>query len=205
MFIRINNISASGIGMNLDDVAWVTPDESAESQRARLEENDLLVSITASIGDVSIVDSQVAGSSFSQHVARVRLVDPSRGRDIAWAASTHASRERLRSMSFGGTKVGLGLQDVLNWEIPLVPDDLAQGFGTTIDERFELAKNVSTALETGLVQLEERKRSLITAAVTGEMDVTTARPSGMGKWVPNVGASVDAPAAAQASSIGGIG
>jgi hypothetical protein len=48
---------------------------------------------------------------------------------------------------------------------------------------------------------------VITAAVTGELDVTTARPIGVGKWVPNVGASIDnaAPAQAQAPSIGGIG
>ena len=205
MFIRINNISAAGIGMNLDDVAWVTPEENAESRRAQLEEGDLLVSITASIGDVSTVDSLVAGSAFSQHVARVRLVDPSRGRDVAWAASTRASRERLRALSFGGTKVGLGLQDVLDWEIPLVPDDAARTFSALTDERFELITNASTALETGLALLEERKRALITAAVTGELDVTTAKPIGMGKWVPNVGAGVEVSAAAQGSGIGGIG
>ena len=55
--------------------------------------------------------------------------------------------------------------------------------------------------------LEERKRAVITAAVTGELNVTTARPIGVGKWVPNVGASVDSATAAQvqAPSIGGIG
>jgi len=55
--------------------------------------------------------------------------------------------------------------------------------------------------------LEERKRAVITAAVTGELDVTSARPIGVGKWVPNVGASVDNATAgrAQAPSIGGIG
>ena len=60
-------------------------------------------------------------------------------------------------------------------------------------------------VQSGIDLLEERKRALITAAVTGELDVTTAKPIGMGKWVPNVGAGVEAPAAPQAGSIGGIG
>jgi len=37
------------------------------------------------------------------------------------------------------------------------------------------------------------------------LDVTTAKPIGMGKWVPNVGAGVEAPALVGASSIGGVG
>ena len=60
-------------------------------------------------------------------------------------------------------------------------------------------------LQAAVRQLEERQRALITVAVTGELDVTTARPIGMGKWVPNVGAGVDAPLVGQASGIGGIG
>ena len=79
-------------------------------------------------------------------------------------------------------------------------------------DRIHSIRRVATQIEdiisTGMRSvdlLEERKRALITAAVTGELDVTTARPIGMGKWVPNVGASVEAPAAAKASSIGGVG
>jgi len=64
-----------------------------------------------------------------------------------------------------------------------------------------------TAIDSSLALLEERKRAVITAAVTGELNVTTAQPIGVGKWVPNVGASVEGAVAAQAQapSIGEIG
>lgn len=51
--------------------------------------------------------------------------------------------------------------------------------------------------------LEDRKRSLITAAVTGQLDVTSARPINVGAWVPNVG--VESPEhSAPAVGMGGI-
>ena len=89
--------------------------------------------------------------------------------------------------------------------MPIPPVDEQAQIADFLDD-FEESLEEQVALETrGISLLEERKRALITAAVTGELDVTTARPIGMGKWVPNVGAGVDAPAVAQASSIGGIG
>jgi len=78
----------------------------------------------------------------------------------------------------------------------------------------EAADRIQTSIAASINQLdrsiplmEERKRAVITAAVTGELDVTTARPIGVGKWVPNVVAPVDSSpsAQAQAPSIGGIG
>lgn len=90
-------------------------------------------------------------------------------------------------------------------DLPLPPLEEQRRIADFLDEFAESLKLWIDLEEQGIALLEERKRALITAAVTGELDVTTARPIGMGKWVPNVGASVEAPAAAQSSGIGGIG
>jgi type I restriction enzyme S subunit len=61
--------------------------------------------------------------------------------------------------------------------------------------------------EASIELLEERKRALITAAVTGQIDVTTAKSIGIGEWVPNVDAKIDTNvnnASPAAASIGGI-
>jgi len=109
-------------------------------------------------------------------------------------------------MSFGGTKVGLGLQDVLSWEIPVVSRLQADLFVREVEDHFQRHEALADAHLAALQLLEDRKRAVITAAVTGELDVTTARPIGVGKWVPNVGASVGSATAspAKAPSIGGI-
>jgi type I restriction enzyme S subunit len=176
MFVRINNISGRGIAPNLEGAAWVSPQEDAESRRASLARGDVLVSITASIGDLAVAGGGMHGAAFSQHVARVRLHDPRIARALAWCASSRGSRERLMNAAFGGTKIGLNLQQVGDWEVPLVEDSQVDVFCFDVDQYFLEADEFHIFTKESILLLEERKRSLITALVTGQVDVTHARP-----------------------------
>ena len=100
---------------------------------------------------------------------------------------------------------GVNRNDLAVEHFPWVPTALQTKTAERIDRLGAEIAALDRLMTAKLELLEERKGALITAAVTGELDVTTARPIGMGKWVPNVGAGVETPAAAQASSIGGIG
>lgn len=66
-------------------------------------------------------------------------------------------------------------EDIKAWPIPAVDQGrqkaVAEKLATVASEVVELRKNIvrRTAL------LEERRRAVVTAAVTGELDVTTAR------------------------------
>lgn len=175
MLIRINNISGSGIEPNLASVAWLTPPDDAEARRAQLEDGDLLVSITASIGDVAVAGPELRGAAFSQHVARIRPIDGGVSRALAWCASAPASRERLLNSAAGGTKIGLGLQQVSDWPVPLVPLGEEKPFTRTVEDAFKDVLAAQLMHQRSCEALSEYRRSLITAAVTGELDVTTAR------------------------------
>jgi len=96
-------------------------------------------------------------------------------------------------------------ETLLSFRVPFPPDEERAQIREALESRAAGASDLLNPLGVQLSQLEERKRALITAAVTGALDVTTAKPIGMGKWVPNVGAGVEAPALVGASSIGGIG
>ena len=62
-----------------------------------------------------------------------------------------------------------------------------------MDSFFDATSTSVKALEDSIGMLEERKRSLITAAVTGQLDVTAVRPL-VGPWVPrDLSASVESP------------
>lgn len=175
MFIRINNISGRGIEPSLEGVARVNPPTDAEAARAQLATGDVLVSITASIGDVAVAGPELEGAAFSQHVARVRLLNPDVARAVAWAASASVSRDELLDSAAGGTKIGLGLQQVSDWKLPVFGTDAAS-FAQACDDRHGASTQILAMMEGVIRTLGEYKRSLITAAVTGEMDVTTARP-----------------------------
>jgi type I restriction enzyme S subunit len=74
-----------------------------------------------------------------------------------------------------GQTIKLRAEDVKNIELPNIP--LARRFGIDVDlkiREYDFA-NLRRVIHGSSYLLEERKRALITAAVTGQIDVTTAR------------------------------
>ncbi|MCZ4508456.1 restriction endonuclease subunit S [Streptomyces sp. ActVer] len=175
LFLRITNVPRRGITLDLDDSLYVTAPSGPERERSRTRPGDVLVSITADIGSVAIVDDRATDANISQHVAMVRPDQSSCNPTwLAYAIKSARSNQFLRMNSYGGTKVGLGLGDVANLAIE-VPDvrtqeQSASRITRTLVQRESLRRRmiVQRAL------LAERRQALITAAVTGQFDVSTA-------------------------------
>lgn len=72
-FITIKNVKNCKI--TLQDVQCVTPPDNAEAKRTRVQENDLLISITADLGRTGIVTKEIAehGAYINQHLTCIRL------------------------------------------------------------------------------------------------------------------------------------
>src|SRR5437870_1436498 len=75
LFVRITNLSRETIYLDLTDAKFVRlPPEATEGTRTQLNENDVLISITADIGIVGYVDSRVPAPAYiNQHIALVRF------------------------------------------------------------------------------------------------------------------------------------
>lgn len=79
-FIRSQNINKDWL--NLSDIAFVDPPSNSEGSRTKVEQHDLLVTITgANVGKAARVDMRLAEAYVSQHVALIRLVDPTSPRN----------------------------------------------------------------------------------------------------------------------------
>lgn len=175
-FIRIANIPQRGIVLNLDNLAFVQAPASAERERTRTRLGDVLVSITADIGSIGIVEGHVAGGSVSQHIALLRpFARRCHPRWLAYALKAPQANTSLAMSSYGGAKIGLGLSDVAETRVP-APSLAEQAVRVQrIDEAMEWAKDLRSALSRKRELLIQRKNSLVVAAVTGQVDATTAR------------------------------
>lgn len=119
LFVRVGNVRRTDIELDLSDVQHVQLPSGAEGQRTRLQENDLLITITADVGRVGVfADDRVA--YINQHVALARLDDPRAAKFIAWYLSSGPGQVQLHRNIRGATKAGLGLDDVRDVLIPLV-------------------------------------------------------------------------------------
>jgi type I restriction enzyme S subunit len=171
-FIRIGNLAREKISLDLSDLQYVSVPRGAEGERTRVLPGDVLFSITAYLGSVAVVPEGLGAAYVSQHVALVRL-DSARilPEWVAYVALSNAGKAYLAAQGYGGTKIQLALEDVAGLVLPVPPlreqEDIVLDLSRRIRQLDELIKQA----EEGIRILDERRSALISAAVTGKIDV----------------------------------
>lgn len=121
-FIRVGNLDHDTISLDLSEVQRVQPPAGAEGERTRLRPDDVLVSITAEVGMVGLVPNSLGEAYINQHIALARPLPGLEPRFLAWYLASEADGKRsLLASSRGGTKSGLGLDDIRQVKLPLAP------------------------------------------------------------------------------------
>ena len=173
LFLRITNLNRESIELLMDDIQRVEPPEGAEGARTFTKAGDLLISITADLGSVAVIPSDMESAYVSQHLSLVRLdttnIDP---HWVAYSVFSHAGKFQLQTAGYGGTKVQLSLSDIK--EIVFChPPALKEQQGILEFIRLETARTeelISLASQ-AIARLTEYRTALITAATTGKIDV----------------------------------
>lgn len=170
-FIRSANLRSSSFAIEEDDMAFVQPLASPEADRSRVRVGDVLVGITgANTGWVGLAGSATDGAYVSQHVAILRPqgVLPEW---LAYSIGSERARQKLLRSQYGGTKTQLGLEDLLDLEIH-VPDLAEQQMIVPQLHRTQAtAQAAIDAVAREIDLLLERRQALITAAVTGQIEI----------------------------------
>lgn len=173
LFVRIGNISGSGIDLDLSKKVFVHLGDRTEGLRTRLVDNDLLISITANLGSVAVVGTCATGGYINQHVALVRLWKPQMARFIAHTIQTKRCEDEFALRGYGGTKQGLSLEDVKEISI-LLPSSSEQLEKTkALDKHFCKISRLCDQITGSIERLHEFRSALITSAVTGQINVAT--------------------------------
>lgn len=175
-FLRITNVPRRGIELLTHDLLRLDAPPGPERERTRTREGDVLVTITADIGSVGIVRGPLADANVNQHIALVRP-DSSKVRPewLAWQLKAPRARELLTGSAYGGTKVGLSLSDVAGVAIPVPPLPVQSALLDGLNRRLRANGQLRQVISRQVEIVAERRQALITAAVTGQLDVTTAR------------------------------
>lgn len=174
-FLRIGNLSRSALAIR-GEVQFVSlPPGVTEGERTRLCADDLLFSITAYLGSVGVVERGWVGAYVSQHVALCRL-DQSRldARFVGWAMLSTEGQGQLNEGAAGGTKQQLALDDIRGLVVPYPPLEEQRRIAAYLDEQTAKMDVLIAETERFIELVRERRAALITAAVTGQIDVGIA-------------------------------
>jgi type I restriction enzyme S subunit len=177
-FIRITNMTRDQIALDLADLRYVrVPDGDSEGFRTSLRVDDILISITADIGIVGLVDEDVPLPAYiNQHIAVVRF--PAGRLDskfVAYSLATTQSQKRFRELTDAGAKAGMSLDTIRKLEF-LAPQDT--------DEQKAIAQALSDIddLIASLDALMAKKRDIKQGAMQQLLTGTRRLPGFSGGW-----------------------
>ena len=147
LFVRIGNLTHSGIDIDFRDIQHITPPDNAEGVRTRLQPNDVLVSITADLGSIGFVSEKVEEAYINQHIALVRFQNPVQGRFMAWYLRSEYGQKDLLKNKRGGGKLGLGLDDIRDTPVPIVDDITATEIVDKVEEQLSVCDSIEKTVD----------------------------------------------------------
>lgn len=177
LFFRITNLTRDTIEPKLESIQYVSPPGGSEGERSRIKLHDLLISITADLGSVCVANEDVVNGYVSQHVALCRpnelVASPSW---LGYFVLSDMAKEQFLGSSYGGTKIQLSLEDIRELWIALPKAEEQIEIAHFIEKRLNHFEKLILEAERQIGLLQERRTALISAAVTGKIDVRDWQP-----------------------------
>jgi type I restriction enzyme S subunit len=170
IFIRVGNLDHDTIDLDLKNIQRVRPPANIEGHRTKVMEGDVLVSITADVGMVGLVSSQMEEAYINQHIALARPVNSIHRRYLAYfLAAANGGQEQLLNLQRGMTKAGLGLEDIKSvWiALPSLPEQ--QEIVCRVEALFKAADALEARCRTAKAHVNKLTQSILARAFRGEL------------------------------------
>ena len=174
--IRLGNL---GLGeFRGADRAYIPDDYAAALAQHAVRPGDLIMAglgdETWPLGRSAVVPDDFGPAIVKADCYRIRLDERVDHHFAALALSSPDSRVHIKQMSRGSTRARLNTELARAIPIPFVPPEKQRLYIRQVAELRRAVAARAAELERSAALMSEYKQSLITAAVTGEFDVTTA-------------------------------
>jgi type I restriction enzyme S subunit len=172
LFVRVGNFNRLSKTIDLEKIIFVNEPEGAEANRTRLRARDLLITMTADVGMVGVVDENTLrwGNAYiNQHVGLVRLNEPDFVDYVAYALASEIGQKQFREKQYGATKTGLNFEDIKSLEIPLPSLDEQRRIVAEVERRLSVVGEVESAVEAGLARSARLRQAVLRSAFEGRL------------------------------------
>ncbi len=148
--------------------------DTGQIKRLTLRRNDVLITKDSETADDIAVPAWVAEDLpdvvLGYHLALLRPKNYN-GRFLYWAVVSRRCRDAFSLSASGVTRVGLRRDQMSRVPVPAVPLHLQKAVVSQMDNSVRSQDQVVKALRKQIELLRERRQALITAAVTGELEI----------------------------------
>ena len=132
-FITIKNVKDCRI--SIDNMQPINAPDNAEAKRTKVQEGDLLISITADLGRTGVVTKEIAdhGAYINQHLTCIRLnkemLNPLY---VAFFMESPAGKEQFESKNQSAVKAGLNFNSINSLRLLVPPLELQNQFAAFV-------------------------------------------------------------------------
>ncbi len=169
-FIRSQNVYDDGL--RLEDVVYIHPLIDEQMAGTRIHAGDVLLNVTgASIGRTCIVPDSFGGGNVNQHVCIIRLVDSSIAHYVSLLMKSSATKSQIDAAQSGAAREGLNFSQIAQFRLAFPPQRERMTIEKHLTSVTTQLDTLTNEAQTAITLLKERRTALISAAVTGKIDV----------------------------------
>ncbi|MDI3417948.1 restriction endonuclease subunit S domain-containing protein [Streptomyces luteolus] len=155
------------------------PQDVVPTRAYEVRPGDLLVTRANTpnlVGDVAVVTDRSQRLLLPDLIYRVGLVPEMDASFVAQVALSSRVRLLIESAARGSSQsmVKIRGEDIREWPIPVSTSSQQRALLVEVERGVERTARLRAAVDRQLSLLAERRQALITAAITGQLDVTTA-------------------------------
>lgn len=171
LFLRSQNIYDEGLRISNKESVYISDAIHEEMSSTKVLPGDVLLNITgASIGRSCLVPADFFEANVNQHVCIVRL-PVSLKEFLSYTFKSSLIKSQIDSCQTGSNREGLNFEQVSKLVICIPPEpervDIVKFIRLSINKHNEMEKKAKAAI----ALMQERRTALISAAVTGKIDV----------------------------------
>lgn len=146
IFLTMGNLSRGSYQLRMDTIRYVSPPNDSEGARTRLEEGDLLISITGDVGNLGLVPRDFGEAYINQHTCLLRLMPVCRNRYFAELLRSPLAKAQFDAPQ-RGIKNSFRLPDVGEMLIPLPPLPMQKRIVARIDHFMSMCDDLERAID----------------------------------------------------------
>ena len=171
LFIRSQNVYNDGLRVDNSESVYISEAIHDEMSTSKIYSGDILLNITGgSIGRSSLVPDKFPEANVNQHVCIIR-VGKYLQEFLSLVIQSDLIQAQLRSIQTGGNREGLNFEQISKFWFVLPPKDEQEQIILFIKNKLNEFGKLEARANKAIQLMQERRTALISAAVTGKIDV----------------------------------
>ena len=175
LFLRSQNVHDTGLILKKTETIYISEEMDSEMSATRVKPGDILLNITgASIGRTCIVPADFQPANVNQYVCIIRVPKDLQCY-LSYFLKSVFVKSQIDAFQNGASREGLNFEQIAQIVLCLPPSSVEiLEIVNRLQNDLRLIDQLLAKTESAINLLKERRTALISAAVTGKIDVQNA-------------------------------